>query len=137
MKKTVVILRGVSGSGKSTVTTLLLANKNWIAVSADYFFITAEGNYEFDVTKLNQAHKQCQDAFSEALKHPSIAGIVVDNTNTKQREFQWYIDESEKAGAKIISLVLENRHGNKSIHDVPEETLDKQDQRIRQSLKLK
>lgn len=138
MKKTVVILRGVSGSGKSTVTqTFLAASNYWVAVSADYYFLGEHGNYEFDATKLGKAHQFCADEFSRYLhKHPKVEGIVVDNTNTKPKEFQWYIDEAEKAGATVVCLVVENRHGNDSIHNVPQDTRDKQEARIRQSLKL-
>lgn len=136
MNKTVVILRGVSGSGKSTVTNLLLANKSWISVSADHFFLGSHGEYNFDASKLGKAHQHCADAFEKALHNVLIEGIVVDNTNTKPKEFQWYIDEAEKAGATVISMVVENRHGNNSIHNVPQTTRDAQEVRIRQYLKL-
>jgi hypothetical protein len=34
-------------------------------------------------------------------------------------------------------LIVENRHGNKSVHDVPNETLDRMEVRLKGSIKLK
>ncbi len=77
--KEVVIMSGVSGSGKSTVA------KNCAAItrpaeilSADDFFMVGE-RYIFDQTKIGEAHKDCFRRFLQALvlEKPSI---VVDNT---------------------------------------------------------
>jgi hypothetical protein len=41
-----------------------------------------------------------------------------------------YFDLANTYGYKIVSLIIENRHGNKSIHNVPEETMDKMKNRF-------
>ena len=35
---------------------------------------------------------------------------------------------------KVFSLIVENRHGNKNIHDVPQETIDRMRKRFDISL---
>lgn len=51
--------------------------------------------------------------------------IVVANTFTQEWEMNPYIELAKKYGYKVISLVVENRHGNKNIHNVPDETIQK------------
>jgi hypothetical protein len=98
------------------------------------YFITINGEYQFDVTKLKDAHKWCQDSVEEAMtwdEHPEIeflsAGvskIVVSNTFTQEWEMQPYYDLAEKHGYKVYSLVVENRHGGVNEHGVPEDKLE-------------
>lgn len=40
-------------------------------------------------------------------------------------------------GYRVVSLVVENRHGNRDVHNVPDEVKGKQEQRIKNSLKLR
>lgn len=60
MDKTLYIIRGASGSGKTTLATTLSQHlPNAIAISADDYFYTKEGNYVFDVSSLSEAHQYC------------------------------------------------------------------------------
>jgi hypothetical protein len=34
-----------------------------------------------------------------------------------------YFDIAEKYGYRVHSIIVENRHGNKSVHDVPDATM--------------
>jgi hypothetical protein len=36
-----------------------------------------------------------------------------------------YLKLAEKYDYKVVSLIVENRHGNKSVHNVPDETMEK------------
>lgn len=135
MKRNLIILKGVSGSGKSTFSHLIAYP--CCICTADDFFTDKEGNYNFDVAKMGQAHKACQAKFDDALKDDIITNIVIANTNTKPSDYKYYVDKAEKAGFNISYVILENRHGNKDIHNVPEETLQRQEQSIRDNLKLR
>ena len=58
------IMRGISGSGKSTKAREIMAKENScgnaaIICSADDFFM-ASGKYKFDASKLGQAHAWCR-----------------------------------------------------------------------------
>lgn len=50
--------------------------------------------------------------------------VIIANTNVTERSMQPYFDMAEEFGYKTFSVVLENRHGNKNIHNVPDATLD-------------
>ena len=60
--------------------------------------------------------------------------IVVSNTSTTEKELQPYINLANEYGYNIVSLVIENRHGNKNEHRVPDETLDAMKKRFEISL---
>jgi len=51
--------------------------------------------------------------------------IVVSNTSTTEKEMEPYLKLAEKYDYKVVSLIVENRHGNKSVHNVPDETMEK------------
>lgn len=136
--KTLYILRGVSGSGKTTLAMLLkqlLENSD--AISADDFFYNKDGVYEFDRTKLHYAHISCQTRVEEAMKTRKVYNLIVHNTSTTEKEMRPYLNLAEKYGYKVVSLVVENRHGSSSVHDVPESVLLMQQSRLINSLKLK
>ena len=53
-----------------------------------------------------------------------ISRIAVANTFTREWEMESYIDMAFMHGYRVVSLVVENRHGGESIHDVPAATID-------------
>lgn len=135
--KTLYILRGTSGSGKTTLAMQfkeLLENSDAFAAD-DYFY--KNGNYEFDRTKLHKAHHQCIGNVEYAMRTRKVYNIIVHNTFTTERELAPYLRLAEKYGYKVVSMVVENRHGHSSVHNVPEETLDMQEARLRNSIKLR
>lgn len=134
-QKVVVILRGASGSGKSSVTKLF--GDDVYVCSADHYFMDDDGNYNFDPSKLGAAHGLCKMNFISGLQNPDIDVVVVDNTNTKQSDFQFYVDEAEKRGAMVISLVVEKRHNGVNSHNVPEHVIDRHVENTKNTLKLR
>jgi uridine kinase len=134
--KTVILLRSVSGAGKSTLADLLASNEGWVSVCADDYFTDIDGNYNFDVSKLSDAHAFCRKNFQIALNNPLCRGVIVANTNTKEIEFSFYEKAAKEADAQFFSLIVENRHGNKDIHGVPSFAKENQAKNIMNSIKL-
>ena len=62
--------------------------------------------------------------------------VVVSNTFTTEREMKPYLNLAEKYGYTVFTVIVENRHGNKDVHNVPEETRQKQAERLYKSIKL-
>lgn len=133
MEKTLIILRGVSGAGKSTVAETI-AGKAWPVFEADKYHYR-DGVYDWKPENMAVAHKWCQEQVREAMVC-RIAKIILSNTSTTEKELKPYIALADEHGYQVISLVVENRHGNDSIHNVPQETRDAQEHRLRNSLKL-
>jgi predicted kinase len=130
----VIILRGISGAGKTTVANLFAEPKE--ICTADDFF-EKNGGYDFDPSKLGEAHKECQNKFECALQNPAIKNIVVANTNVKPSDYQYYLEAAKKYGVKIISLVIEKRHEGVNVHDVPDFVLNRQHDSLMRDIKLK
>ena len=99
-KDTVLIMRGPSGSGKSSFVDKFLVDLGrldresaygWQVCSADEFFWdTEEKVYKFDPYKLGQAHSACFRKYLGLLVNREPV-IVVDNTNVHWWEFQNYV----------------------------------------------
>lgn len=79
-----IIMRGPSGIGKST--WIQENHPDAIICSADHYFLTEEGEYEFDPRHLAEAHSECLAKFVSAITNREPV-VIVDNTNTTKWEY--------------------------------------------------
>jgi len=119
MEKVLYIVRGIPGSGKSTFAKTLGGQH----YEADMFFISENGEYNFDFTKIKDAHQWCQGMIKTdmILEYPKI---VVSNTSTQEWELEVYFELAKEYGYTVFSVVVENRHGGVNQHGVPEDKLE-------------
>jgi predicted kinase len=135
MEKILYIVRGIPGSGKSTFAKKLVEH-DFLVCEADKYFVDKEtGEYKFDFTKIKEAHKFCQDLVETYMKDSLVNDqfyreIAVSNTFTQEWEMEHYMELAKKYGYTVFTLVVENRHGGKNIHNVPEEIIEKMKQRF-------
>ena len=122
--KELFLLRGVPGAGKSTLAKSL----GGMHIESDKYFMDGD-EYKFDPSKLKDAHAWCQNAVSVWVKN-SVEKIVVSNTFTQEWEIDYYFELAKEHGYRVYSLIVENRHGNKDVHNVPEEKLVQMKQRF-------
>jgi tRNA uridine 5-carbamoylmethylation protein Kti12 len=123
--KTLILLRGLPGSGKSTLAGSL---EMVFCYEADKYFEDENGKYNFDPTKIKQAHQWCQDRVEKAMNAPNgfpPPRIVVSNPFTQEWEMEAYYKLAKQYGYMVYSLIVENRHGGINEHSVPEETIEK------------
>jgi len=104
--RTVIIMRGIPGCGKTHETAKLISDvgpgERTVVVSADHYFMNEEsGEYEFDPTKLPYAHNDCMSRFLEALGK-RIELVVVDNTNVHHWEYHNYVLAADLAGYNVV-----------------------------------
>ena len=129
MEKVLYIVRGIPGSGKSTLAKRLVG-EDFLVCEADKYFINEEnGKYEFDISKIRDAHKWCQNLVETYMRDNLINDqyypeIAVSNTFTQEWEMEPYFELAKKYGYKVFCVVVENRHGGKNQHDVPEEKIE-------------
>ena len=116
-----ILIRGTPGSGKSTLAGSLEYHM-YVHIEADNYFINKEtGEYEFDPSKLGEAHKECQQKARSLLE--SGNSVVVANTFTTKKELKPYFTIAKEFGITPQVILCQGNYG--SIHDVPEETVKK------------
>lgn len=117
-----ILIRGLPGSGKSTLAKQLCrVHSTDVIYEADLYFMNAYGDYIFDANKLHQAHKWCQSVTKEALE--DNCRVIVANTFTTIKELKPYFEIAKEFGIMPIVYHCENRF--QSVHDVPEETMER------------
>jgi len=134
----VIILSGVSGSGKSTYAkTLMHDAKNkgdaiTAIVSTDDYFTDVNGVYNFDARKLSEAHSQCFRHFILSLQ-ANCNLVIVDNTNTTQVEIAPYMLGASAFGYKAeihtLNINISTAHA-RNVHNVRINTISSQHIRI-------
>jgi predicted kinase len=124
MGKELILLRGLPGSGKSTLARSL----GGMHMEADKYFMYS-GKYEFDASKLRDAHNWCQNAVRVGMETQGQK-IVVSNTFTQEWEMDPYYKLAEQYGYRVYSLVVENRHMGVNQHGVPADKLEQMKNRF-------
>lgn len=131
--KILTLVRGLPGSGKSTFAELI--TNEFSICEADKFFTDKGGNYNFDATKLPQAHKWCREQVEIRMKDNEVneqfyPHIVVSNTFTKEWEMSEYFELAKKYGYKVFTIIVENRHGGVNQHGVPSDKVEQMKNRF-------
>jgi predicted kinase len=117
--KNLFIVRGLPGSGKSTLAKEISP----IVLEADNFFITDTNEYVFDKNKLGDAHNWCLNQCEKHMQENHTT-IAVSNTFTQEWEMEKYFKLADKHSYRVFTIVVENRHNNDSIHNVPKEAIE-------------
>lgn len=132
MINTLYLIRGLPGAGK---TSLVKSIQNSFAshitsehIEADQYFYMS-GEYKWNPDLIGKAHASCKLRTMKALSN-SIQHIFVSNTFTTEKEMIFYFAAAETYDYRIVTLIVENRHGKKSIHNVPDETVSKMKNRF-------
>lgn len=121
--KTLVLARGRPGSAKSTLARILAPDANF---AADDYFEDDQGNYNFDASKLGEAHRQCQERAEEAMA-AGVSVVAVHNTFSKAWEARPYFALAANYGYSVFVVECQNDFGN--VHDVPEAAIQRMRER--------
>jgi predicted kinase len=123
--KTLLLVRGLPGSGKSTFAETLVGKDN--VYSADDFFTDSEGGYNYNPSRIQEAHLFCLGNVKQRMIHDTdnafTSTIAVTNTFTQEWEMEKYYIIAKQYGYTVHTIVVENRHGGKNVHGVDDEKL--------------
>ena len=111
---TLVLIRGLPGSGKSTMASVLTM-VGYAHFEADMYFERG-GKYQHDRSQISNAHAWCQTMTRAALTDGKR--VVVSNTFTRLRDLEPYLQMTTGA-----VQVIEATGQWKNIHHVPPEAL--------------
>lgn len=108
----VVIMRGVPGSGKSTMAAKILEHSIKTYGSAivcsndDYPGYYPEGVYAWTRERAKEARKWCQEKFEQAIKD-GVAVVIVDNCHLTEKSYSFYKQAAEAAGYEVSFNVFQ------------------------------
>ena len=112
-----VLIRGLPGSGKSSLARMFVSYDDYWHREADMYFEDSLGNYTYDGSKIGAAHEWCQEQTRLALT--ADHDVVVSNTFTRISEMQPYLDMN------YDSIQVLECHGSfGSEHGVPDRVVE-------------
>jgi predicted kinase len=119
------IIRGLPGSGKSTIAKRLYGhNHQTVILETDmYWYRNADRKYEFEFEHLNRAHRWCLQTAEAFLAQDR--NVVIANTNLTFSEVKHYVDFAKRLGAHIFVHTLSKDINHGSIHGVPPEVMER------------
>ena len=119
-----ILLRGLPGSGKSTIAGILVEDNYPVFSVDDYFTNEKTNKYIFEYDKNHLAYKQCINNVKKAMAG-KITKIFVDNTFTLDWEIEPYLKLASEFNYSIYVLTVEKYHSHKDIHSISDEQLQK------------
>lgn len=133
-EKVLYILRGLPGSGKSSLAKSIIGCHNGYGIihsTDDYFMINNE--YRYDSKKIQDAHLYNQDRCRNSCKN-GISPIIIDNTNVRRWEAKPYVEIAQFFNYKIVIREPETswwkvrdveEMSRRTLHNVPITTIKK------------
>jgi len=133
MKKTLTLMRGLSGSGKSyAASELARNNSNAVVVSTDDFWYDDIGVYNFDYKRIGEAHEWARRTVEDWLKCDQ-PHVIVDNTNARWWEMFPYLEMAKKYGYEVNVHMVGGTsaedialYHERNIHNVPIDIIERQ-----------
>ncbi len=138
IRKKIFIMRGISGSGKSSEAQKIAKQESEkfnvkmlspleeldsdhviTYCSADAYFMK-NGVYNYDYLRIGEAHNSCLKKYLKALSSSTNQVIIVDNTHTETWEYAPYTALARVYGYEIcivevyrdiLSCIRDNIHG--------------------------
>ncbi|XP_050770920.1 uncharacterized protein LOC127029372 isoform X3 [Gymnogyps californianus] len=99
-QKLLLILRGLPGSGKSTLSRILLGQScDGIVFSTDEYFRQQDG-YTYNAAQLGDAHDWNQKRAKQAMEQGK-SPVIIDNTNTQAWEMKPYVEVALEKGYRV------------------------------------
>lgn len=124
-KNSLILLRGLPGSGKTTLAKILSENNTYPVFSVDDYFTNEKtGEYVFNFHDNHLAYKQCEELTKDAMQQ-QLSKIFVHNTFTIDWELEAYFKLASKFNYSLFVVTVEKYHHNKNTHEVSDEQLQK------------
>jgi predicted kinase len=119
-----ILIRGLPGSGKSSVAAVLSEENKYPVLSIDHYFTDNDGTYNFRFGENHVAYAQCKERTEECMKK-GLQKVFVDNTFTMEWEMEPYFQLAQTYNYYLFVLTVENHGSFKNVHNVTDDQLKK------------
>lgn len=121
---TLVILRGLPGSGKSSLAQVLSEEGKYPVFSIDDYFTDSEGNYQFIYNENYKAYALCEMNCMQAME-AGVKKIFIDNVFSLDWELEPYVQLASAYKYRLFVLTVEKRHEGENIHGIEAEQIER------------
>ena len=122
--KSLIIIRGLPGSGKSSLAKVLSENGKYPVFSIDDYFTDSEGNYLFVYNENYKAYALCEMRCMNAMQD-GVEKVFIDNVFSLEWEIEPYLILAKVYGYKLFVMTVEKMHEGENIHGVEMEQLQR------------
>ncbi len=120
-KQKITVIRGIAGSGKTTLANKIAQETGAVVVEADDFY-THNGVYKYDNNLIKQAHIYCDVLIRKYLHHG--CDVIVSNTSLASWQVEKLIQTAWEVVPNIDVEVLRTTSEYKSVHNVPNTVIE-------------
>lgn len=122
----IVVMRGLSGSGKSTRARQIAQERNGAVVSIDHYF---ENLGRFEPSRIPDAILAMQRNAQAIEKLGKTDTLIVDNTHSMHHEYDWARGMANRLGAILEVVTLDPSTATdaelerRNVHGVPQSAI--------------
>ena len=139
---TVIIMRGIPGSGKTTITENIMKLYYYIARvhSTDDYFVGEDGKYKFNADTLMTNHRNNYNSFCKSLNE-GIPIVIVDNTNIRHKWYREYAEKANEMGYQVIEVLIDpdyctiDKMHKRNKHNVPKKIVENMYNALKNNMK--
>lgn len=107
----ILVLRGIAGIGKSCLARViyqwcLAHGLTCVVCNADVWFVDHDNTYHWNREGLTNAHDHCHGRFMMGMALRNEV-IIVDNTNLRPGDYQWYLDHFDLDNYELHVVEIE------------------------------
>jgi predicted kinase len=123
--KSLIVLRGLPGSGKTTLAHVLADGGHWPVFSIDdYFTDPITGAYLFVHTENHLAYARCLELTEKAMVS-NTEKVILHNVFSMDWEMEPYRKLAALHGYRMFVATVENRHDGRNQHHIPDDQIEK------------
>lgn len=112
-----LLIRGIRGSGKTTLAEMLASFCAAEVFTTDDYFTNPSGQYHWRAEDLKKAHEWNQDRVRNCMIFVQAPLIIVPNTFTRNWEMKPYINMAKDHDYKVTVIRVESGLTPMELHD--------------------